>query len=132
MTYSLVAGDKLILQKYRLYQTMVKNGASVAGAVDTALFKDPTNLSNIYIGEGFSAVTGTFPPSFIEHILSHDDVEYVEANEVYRATKLRSVYRPPSRRSKITQHNPPSWGLGRISRNKNGNVHDYSYESAAG
>ncbi|KAG2178636.1 hypothetical protein INT44_001789 [Umbelopsis vinacea] len=129
---TIVAGDKLILQKYHQYQTMVKNGASVAGAVDTGLLKDPTNLSNIYIGEGFSAVTGTFSLSFIEHILSHDDVEYVEANEIYRATKMRPVYRPPSKRSKIAQHNAPSWGLARISRNKKENTNDYSYESAAG
>jgi hypothetical protein len=120
------------MQQYRQYQTSVHAGAVLAGGPDTAAMSAPRNLTSISFGDNFNAVTGTFHNSFIEHLQSHPDIEYVEKNQIYRATRRRPIYHQHIRRALTIQNNPKNWGLARISNLKKDGANQYRYDSSAG
>ncbi|KAG2174393.1 hypothetical protein INT43_004416 [Umbelopsis isabellina] len=129
---NVTAGDKLIMQQYKKYQTSLHTGAVLASGPDTTSIIAPRNLTTISFGDNFNAVTGTFHSSFIEHLQSHPDIEYVEKNQIYRATRRLPLYHQRMRRALTSQKNPKNWGLARLSNKKKDEVNQYTYDSSAG
>ncbi|KAG0172226.1 subtilisin-like serine protease [Apophysomyces sp. BC1034] len=83
---------------------------------------DYVGLDQIDISQRFSAVVGSFHPSFTNYLHTLDAVEYVEPNHIYKATDWQ----------KIVQENVPSWGLARVSQRKNTDLSSYIGDDMAG
>ncbi|KAF7724385.1 subtilisin-like serine protease [Apophysomyces ossiformis] len=79
-------------------------------------------LDQIHVSQSFSAVVGSFHPSFADYLHELDAVEYVEPNHIYKIAGWR----------KNVQDNVPSWGLARVSQRKNADLSKYIGDDLAG
>lgn len=63
---------------------------------------------------------GTFDEATLAEIKQSEDVDYVEKDKIVVAYEM------------VTQNNPPSWGLPRISERRGGERNVYTFDSSAG
>lgn len=115
-------------------------------SVYAASFERQLSLDAIDIGPDFVALAGNFPDSaFIDLLHGEEDIDYVEVNQVYKATlippyhdqvhpedELKLVEQKQLEKRDIKVEACPNWGLSRINQRLLGDFESYSYDETAG
>ncbi|KAF8423291.1 secreted serine protease [Tirmania nivea] len=85
--------------------------------------RDDSYLNGVnkgFVLSGLYGYQGTFDRDTLAEIIQSDEVDYAEEDQVVMAYDM------------IIQHNPPSWGLPRISKRRNNAREGYAFDSSAG
>jgi len=107
------------------YIVVMKN--NVMGARDAHIMNiqdamleanDGSRVKHVYRIGSFFGYSAELSEDFLKRELAHPDVDFIEADQIMTASYL-------------TQTNPPSWGLPRLSTRKNG-ASDFFYNSTQG
>lgn len=108
-------------------------------------------LDSLYVDDHFTAVSGVFPDEkFVEYLYRQPHVDYVEANQLYKAQIVHPLQDYPSsndahtynqRRDELERSKKrgllqnavsPNWGQARITQRERGDMGSYSFDKAAG
>lgn len=94
---------------------------------------DTASLTSIDFGDHFHVVSGVFHDTFAQYLHNQSDIDYVEANQVYKVN--RALPPPqPHRMSKraIEEYASPSWGIARVYHHENTDLTDYLADTESG
>jgi hypothetical protein len=111
-------------------------------------------LDSLTIDSSFTTVWGVFPDDhFIDYLHQQENVEYVEANQVYKAQMLHPLQDyilsnntmghtylqrvnelavDKKKRGTIQTASAPNWGQARITQRVRGDMSQYTYNESAG
>lgn len=97
-------------------------------------------LDHISIGPDFVAVAGVFSDhAFLEYLYQQQTIDYVELNQVFKSTNVRTTKEEPDVFRKdainirqVKTASPANWGLSRINQRERGSFDQYTYDSNGG
>ncbi|CAO3701366.1 unnamed protein product [Rhizopus stolonifer] len=141
-----------VSQHFKTFQRNIRSSLKGKHAVLSDLLQvvntdiDRDSMKNINIGKDYKAVTGSFPPQFVNYLSNLNDVEFVEQNQVYKApfisTNAQKIpyYIDEERddptelrkRNYVTQLDVPSWGIARINHRDSLDLTLYTAEELSG
>ncbi|KAF7721525.1 serine protease [Apophysomyces ossiformis] len=130
----------LILNQHRTY--LLANHQKISAKSRKALSEDEMlvwadslskklSLESIAVDKDFLAVAGVFgDENFVEYLHTKDDIEYVEANQIY--TTALVVPRDETPNQNIKKGLAANWGLARITQRQKQPLDEYFFDESAG